>query len=245
MKKINKLGIFDSGLGGYSVFKALKVEFPDLDMVLFADQKNAPYGNYSAEKIVELSSNAMCWFLSQGIEDVLLACNTVTSVALDILKVRFPGMRIWGIVDLTVSQVSDQYEKVAMVGTSATVETHAYREALGRDMLEIALPNLAKMIEDLESEKVIRGEIAEGLMDVDDLECLILGCTHYPLVKDIFYNLTDAVIVDSISPIIEFVRGNYNVGMGETRVVTTLDKNRMRHQIEVLYDAIEDVEDVL
>jgi len=244
MKKINKLGIFDSGLGGYSVFKALKIEFPDLDMVLFADQKNAPYGNYSAEKIVELSSNAMRWFLSQGIEDVLLACNTVTSVALDTLKLRFPSMRIWGIVDLTVSQVSDQYEKVAMVGTSATVETHAYREALGRDMLEIALPNLAEMVEDLVSEEVIYDEIARGLKGVEDLECLILGCTHYPLVGDVFSSLTDAIIVDSISPIIEFVRGNYNVGMGETRVVTTLDKNRMRHQIEVLYGVIEDVEDV-
>ena len=109
-EKINKLGIFDSGLGGYSVFKALKTEFSDLDLVLFADQKNAPYGNYSSEKIIELSSNAMRWFLSQGIEDVLLACNTVTSVALDILKVRFPSMRIWGIVDLTVSQVGEGYK---------------------------------------------------------------------------------------------------------------------------------------
>lgn len=245
MKKINKLGIFDSGLGGYSVFKELKTEFFDLDMVLFADQKNAPYGNYSSEKIIELSSNAMRWFLSQGIEDVLLACNTVTSVALDILKVRFPSMRIWGIVDLTVSQVGEGYKKVAMVGTSATVETHAYRDALGRDMIEVALPNLAKMVEDLESEAVIRDEIAKGLVSLDNLDCLVLGCTHYPLVKDVFSSLTDAVIVDSISPIIEFVRGNYNAGMGETRVVTTLDKNRMRHQIEVLYGVIEDVEDVL
>ena len=57
--------------------------------MLFADQKMLLYGNYSSEKIIELSSNAMRWFLSQGIEDVLLACNTVTSVALDILKVRF------------------------------------------------------------------------------------------------------------------------------------------------------------
>lgn len=246
MRKIETLGIFDSGLGGYTVYQDLKHSLPSLSMVLFADQKNAPYGNYDNETITKLAKQAMHWFKQEGIMDVLLACNTVTSVALDELKLSFPDMRIWGIVDLTLQQLPQDVHEVAVVATQATVNASSYKKGFEQkyhgQIHEVAMRDLALAIENLESEAVIDGMIEKALVGLDGVSHVILGCTHYPLVKKQFEKQSSALFVDSILPIREFIRANYKKTSGLRRIVTTKDAQNLQNQILTLYKENEEVE---
>ena len=248
MKKISKLGIFDSGLGGYSVFQDLKQHFPDLSTVLYADQKNAPYGNYSKEEILQLAIQAMEWFKSQGISDILLACNTVSSVALTELIEYFPELRIWGIIDLTLSQLPSNVETVGVVATQATINSNSYpnkfKSIYKGTMISKALPNLAKSIEDLDDILEINKQLVQGLKGMEACSHIILGCTHYPLVLDEFEKLSTAEFLDSRKPIREFIKDNYVASSEGRRVVTTKDATYLKYQIKSLYHEIEDVEGV-
>ncbi|AMC93864.1 hypothetical protein AOC36_07665 [Erysipelothrix larvae] len=246
MKKIRKLGLFDSGLGGYTIFKDLKEHFPMLSLTLYADQKRAPIGNLSNDEIIELASLAMEWFNKHGIYDVLLACNTATSVALPELKRRYPTMRIWGIIDLTINALPDNARHVAVLATQATVSSHAYSKAYHRnhlgEIIEKPLPLLASAIESLIPEKEIELMIYEGLENLTGRTHIILGCTHYPLVKHLFLKTTDAQIVDSIEPIRTFIQAHYESdGLPTHRVFTTGDPQHMKEQIKQLYRIHEEV----
>lgn len=246
MKKIEKLGIFDSGLGGYTVYQDLKTHFPNLSMTLYADQKNAPYGNYSDAHITKLAHEAMQWFLDAGISDVLLACNTVTSVSLPELNQSFPQMRIWGIVDLTLSQLPKDTKDVAVFATQATVNAHAYKESFEKSfdgkIYEIPLKNLASAIENLEDKSVIDQMLEAPFNEIKAVSHVILGCTHYPLVIDSFKKYSNATFVDSILPIREFIQNNYLETQGERHIVTTKDKDELEKQIASLYKKKESVE---
>lgn len=249
MKKIEKLGIFDSGLGGYTVFQDLKKTYPDLSMVLYADQKNAPYGNHSPEEIIEFSKEAMNWFKSHGINDVLLACNTVSSVAYDTLIDEYPEMRIWGIIELTLSQINEDINKLGLVGTQATVNTHAYRDiylkTTGKTLYEVAIPELATAIEDLASIETIESILNNSLDELKDCSHIILGCTHFPLVKESFEKtLKINGVFDSLLPIRELIGKNYSASIGTQKVITTSDPIYMRKQIKRLYNEEEKVEGI-
>ncbi|NLW15649.1 MAG: glutamate racemase [Erysipelothrix sp.] len=249
MKKISKLGIFDSGLGGYTVYQDLKEHFPKLSTTLYADQKHAPYGNYDNETITALAINAMKWFEDNDIKDVLLACNTVTSVALDILKERYPNMRIWGIIDLTISQLPKDTKTVGVVATSATINAHAYQKALessfeGINVIELPLKNLANAIESLAKDEDVDRMIEKPLEDMSDAEYIILGCTHYPLVKNRFEHYSKSKFIDSILPIREFIGHNYLETDIESHIVTTKDAEEFKNQIRTLYRVEEKVEKV-
>lgn len=248
MKKIKNLGIFDSGLGGYTVFQDLKRHFPDLSMTLYADQKHAPYGNYDDETIKKLAKKSMSWFLSQGIYDVLLACNTVTSVALETIQLEFPEMRIWGIVDLTVQQLPQKDQSIGVLATVATANAHAYKNSFEKnyngEIKEVGVQNLAAAIENLASDAEIDAIIQEALNEIGDVDTIILGCTHYPLVLDRLKKHSTAQFVDSIAPIRIFIEQNYEKSDGIKRIVSTKSSIVLKQQIEALYHEIEEVETI-
>lgn len=239
MLQIKRLGIYDSGLGGFSVYKALKDTYPHLDMVLFADQDKAPFGNKSVEEIKTIAHEAMFRFQQQGIDSILIACNTVSAVALDYLRESFPEMNLWGIIDLTVSQVP-QGSSVGVVSTQATHESQAYAKALeGHDLVSCPLPELVTCIESLSSDE----EKLEAMKcdSVYNQDYLILGCTHYPIVMELFESLTKAKIIDSIQPILEFIDKLYLPGNGITSILTSKDPENLELQILSLFNHREEV----
>lgn len=244
MKKISRLGIFDSGLGGYSIYRFLMDYGPDIEYRLYSDQSNAPYGNCSDEHIKKLAEDAMRAFLSWGIEDVILACNTVSSVALAHLRESFPQMRIWGIIDLTASQAKN-YDLIDVVSTQATYRTHAYAKVLeGKKVEERPLPKLAGLIEDKADEDVIEAYIASHIADLEG-EALLLACTHYPIVGKSFSKYYQGKIYDSRQPVLEFVK---DLALEQEKVgsiYTSGSSLFMEKQIEALFGVKEKVEEVI
>lgn len=234
MKQIHKLGLYDSGLGGYSVFQDLSSHYPNLDMTLLADQKNAPYGNQSDAAIIQYALDAMAWFANRGFEHVLVACNTVSAVALDAMRAHYPALHIYGIIDLTVSQI--EHGEVGVISTQATYLSQAYPkllEAKGLKVTSAAAPQLVNLIEGLHDSSTY---IKAAMTQFEACDTLILACTHYPLVRDQFVANFKGKVVDSRAPIRTFLANR--IVMHEDarqRVFTSGDPQSMQQQIHNLF----------
>lgn len=241
--KIKTLGIFDSGLGGYSVYHYLVDNGPQIEYVLYADQKNAPYGNKDLDEIYAYAKEGMEWFKRNGIDHVLLACNTVSALALDKLKKEFPQMKIWGIIDLTLNQIKDSDAKISVLATQATCKSHAYKNnwSKPKNIFELGLKNLVAMIEDGKSEKEIDAYLKEEVSNLPNKDILILACTHFPLVKDAFEKYFSGSIVDSQKPILELVESIADKNSKTSQVYTSGDVEVLRKQIKNLFHKDEKV----
>lgn len=188
-----KIGVFDSGIGGLVITKAFVETLPEYDYVYYGDTANLPYGDKSPQQILTYTTNAIKFLISQNCGLIIIACNTATSIALRFLQQNFiphyaPDVKVLGVVIPTVEEaLLDNATEVGVLATSATINSHIYREELRKikpnlSITEVAAPELVPLIEnnlisDAESRAV---EYAKQFQDIDSL---ILGCTHYPLVK--------------------------------------------------------------
>lgn len=235
MKTINKLAIYDSGLGGYSVFRDLHEHFPNLEMVLYADQRNAPYGNKSYEQLLDLAINAFDAMIKDGFEYILIACNTISATCLSTLKLMFPEINIMGIIDLTISQVEEG--SVAVLATQATISSRVYQTLLHDvgEVSAIALPKLVDLIESLQSPGVINAYLDEFPLLSNPYDTIILACTHFPIIKDLLQQRYSAQIIDSRAPIRSKIGKSYLESNAGVHVKTSGDPQVMQEQIQTIF----------
>lgn len=191
-----KIGIFDSGLGGLVITKAFISQMPEYDYVYYGDTRNLPYGDKTSGQILIHTLEAIKFLISQNCGIIIIACNTATSIALRYLQQRFipsyaPDVKVLGVVIPTVEEASlFNAGKVGVVATKATVRSQIYTEELHKinpqlEVQEIAAPDLVPAIEnnDFDKAKALANEYAAQFSKIDSL---ILGCTHYPLLKQAF-----------------------------------------------------------
>ncbi|KAF0223609.1 MAG: glutamate racemase [Erysipelotrichaceae bacterium] len=236
------IGILDSGLGGYSVYHALRAAYPKAPFLFLADQLNAPYGDKSKDEIFKIVQEALAWFEKQQITEILVACNTISSLALSEIKPLYPHLKITGIIDLTVAQFKDKdYRKILVVATNATINSHAYQKEFSRikpevEVFEHALPRLVVQLEGLapleETETYLNETLAQYRNKID---AIVLACTHYPLVKSSFEDLLEVPSFDSQNAIIDLY-ATRDLGVGCSHVMTTKDPSYMAKQIKVLFN---------
>jgi len=203
------IGVFDSGFGGLTVLKALLELIPDADYAYFGDTARLPYGSKSVETVARYAVEAAHFLEGNGAALLVIACNTATALALDRITAA-AHVPVVGVVEPGAEAAASvsRNKKVVVIGTEATVSSHAYRKALetrGLDAREKACPLLVPLVEEgwVEhpvTEQVARiyvGEaFAEGFQDAD---VLVLGCTHYPLLKSLLHRVAPphVSIVDS------------------------------------------------
>jgi len=203
------IGVFDSGVGGLTVLKALLELIPGADYVYFGDTARLPYGSKSAETVTRYAVEAAHFLQSQGAQLLVIACNTATALSLDSITaaVKVP---VIGVVDpgAEAAASASRNQKIVVLGTEATVSSHAYRKALearGLQAREKACPLLVPLVEEgwVEhpvTEQVAAIYLAEAFADgFHDADALVLGCTHYPLLKALLQRVTPGHvrIVDS------------------------------------------------
>jgi len=203
------IGVFDSGFGGLTVLKALLEVVPDADYLYFGDTARLPYGSKSVETVARYAVEAAHFLESHGAELLVIACNTATALALDriILAAHVPVVGVVG-PGAEAAAGASRNKKVVVIGTEATVCSHAYRKALearGLEVIEKACPLLVPLVEEgwLEhpvTEQVARIYLGEAFADgFRDSDVLVLGCTHYPLLRELLRRVAPAQagIVDS------------------------------------------------
>jgi len=203
------IGVFDSGFGGLTVLKALLELIPAADYAYFGDTARLPYGSKSVETVARYAVEAAHYLESQGAQMLVIACNTATALALDRITAA-THVPVVGVVDpgAQAAAAATKNKNIVVVGTEATVSSHAYRKALearGMQAREKACPLLVPLVEEgwvdhSVTEQVARIYLGEAFSDgFSDADVLVLGCTHYPLLKPLLHRVTPkhVSIVDS------------------------------------------------
>ena len=205
------IGVFDSGVGGLTVLRALVDHIPDADYLYFGDTARLPYGSKSAATVAHYAVGAVRYLQNQGAERLVIACNTATALALDKIRAA-AGVEVIGVVEpgAEAAAAATRKRKVVVIGTEATIGSHAYRRALEARKVAVrekACPLLVPLVEEgwvehTVTEQVARIYLSEAFSDdaVDfDADVLVLGCTHYPLIKPLLRRVAPAhvAIVDS------------------------------------------------
>ena len=199
-KKMNisqhKIGVFDSGIGGFSVLKELFKVFPEAQFYYYSDDAHAPYGPKTDEYITERTFKITDELLSQGAELIVVACNTATASSIDTLRTKYPDMTFVGVEPyLNAYYKETTPAKMAVLTTESTGKSERFKRLKERldpnGFIEnYSLKNLARMVEqfyyDPGFEKDFDQQLVEELLPLQDKNYThaILGCTHYPLVKE-------------------------------------------------------------
>ncbi len=214
------IGIFDSGLGGLTVFKEVRKILPDEDLIYFGDTARVPYGNKSKETVLRYSTEISKFLISKGVKIVVAACNTSSSLALDDLR-KGEIIPIFGVIEPGAKKAVEVSSggNIAVIGTSATIKSRAYSRVIYEEInalkrsgeykfksnfkvIEKACPLLVPLVEEgFLNEEITKKVVNYYLNPVVDEKpsCLVFGCTHYPILKDLILEAIgrDIQIIDS------------------------------------------------
>jgi len=185
------IGVFDSGVGGISVLKAIREQMPEEPVIYFGDQGHVPYGSRSIEQIQNFSEAITHFLLGQGAKIIVVACNTASAAALKYLREKFPDIPFVG-MEPAVKPAAEhtQTGRVGVLATPATFQGALYasvveRFANGVELLQDTCPGLVQQIEqgNLDGEET-RRILEQALLPMleKNIDTVVLGCTHYPLV---------------------------------------------------------------
>lgn len=199
--KAGAVGIFDSGYGGLTVLSKIKALLPDYDYIYLGDNARSPYGNRSFERVYEFTLEAVKWFFNHGCHLVILACNTASAKALrTIQQVDLPKMdpdkRVLGVIRPTAEDVGciSKNGHIGIMGTEGTIQSKSYEIEIAKlhpltTVIGEACPMWVPLVENREYDKpgadyFIKQHVNRLLRRDPEVDTIILGCTHYPLLMD-------------------------------------------------------------
>ncbi len=213
------IGIFDSGIGGLTVAKAISDALPNESLVYFGDTVHMPYGEKSTEAICRYAIRIGDFLIGKGCKMIVMACNTASAVAFNTLKAHCKGkVEIVNVIGPVLDHIvhQDSIKKIGIIGTQTTINSDVYKKALAIrnpevETMSLATPLLAPMIEEgFANSNISQAVLQSYLSDIklNDINALILACTHYPLIKqeiEAYYN-NKILIVDSPALVAERVK---------------------------------------
>lgn len=193
-KKQRPIGVFDSGVGGISVLRELVALMPNENYIFYGDSGNAPYGTKTLSEVQRLTCADAEYLLGQGVKALVVACNTATSAAIRILRAQYPDIPVIGIEPaLKPAVMAKENPRVLVMATPMTLREEKFRLLMERfekraTILPLPCPGLVEFVErgELESPGLERflTELFAQYRE-QPVDCVVLGCTHYPFVKPI------------------------------------------------------------
>lgn len=202
------IGVFDSGIGGLTVVKELNKLLPNEKIIYFGDTARVPYGNKSKETIVHYSLQVAYFLLKKKIKMLVVACNTASSVSLPTLRRHF-HIPIIGVIEpgaKTATQIS-KTGKIGVIGTLGTIKSNAYKKALKKLNSKVSVyqqpcPLFVHLAEDGWHNNKIAQLVSDEYLNYfkdKQIDSLILGCTHYPILKNVIQNSVsnNTLLIDS------------------------------------------------
>ncbi len=243
------LGIFDSGSGGLSVLSEIRKRLPVVDVLYFGDIKNAPYGKKTQEELSALTVQSIQFLQEHGADTIVSACNSVSaSLAISLFDVfNLSSDKLVEMVGPTVNYFREekQTERVLLCATPATVLSGIYQNAfrmVGKDIMTVAIPDLAGAIEFHASEEELEQLIQKAFAKIasNSFDTLILGCTHYPLIAPLFARVlgTAVLLFDPASVVAQRVEkqiSHQEIGTGKLTFVITRDSVTFRNRVSKMF----------
>lgn len=224
----NKIGIFDSGVGGLTVLKSLSDKYKCIDYIYIGDNKYCPYGDKTKEELLNYAKRIVNYFIEKGISIIVIACNTSCSQTLDELKQIYKNITFIGVIDSTIDIfIKSNKNNVLVIGTNATINSNIYEEKIKERNKNIKVTNLAtpKLVPLIENMEMTKEALNEYLNPYNDIDSIILACTHYKLIeKEIDKNIK---VINSSDSIVNTIK-NYIIESttGSVKIYTTGNINK-------------------
>jgi glutamate racemase len=227
------LGIFDSGIGGLTVVKELLRRHPQAGFVYLGDTARTPYGNKSPDTIRRYAVEDARFLVDKGATTILVACNTVSAVAMGELQAAFPNIKFFEVITPAVRAVHNAYRithnrpfTIGLIGTRATIDSGIYERELLHDtryairVVSQACPLFVPLVEENWMDKSETKRIARAYLEPirrQQVDSLILGCTHYPLLAEVIRSSLQkrVKIIDSPSALIDVVEREAGNALGD------------------------------
>lgn len=188
------IGVFDSGIGGLTVAHAIVNHLPKENIIYFGDTVHLPYGDKSTAAIQAYAVKISHMLLQQGCKIILIACNSASAAAYELVKEYIADKAIvMNVIDPVINYIKDHHttKRIGLIGTRQTVNSHIYKKKiddlnLGIELSASATNLLASAIEEFGNHRVIDALLEVYLADpaLAEIEALVLACTHYPIIKD-------------------------------------------------------------
>ena len=190
-KKELPIAVFDSGLGGISVLKELMAIMPEEHYLYFGDSANAPYGTRSTEEVRILTLNAAAMLYERGVKALVVACNTATAAAITQIREEYPNIAVVGI-EPALKMATDRFPRghVGIMATQVTLREEKLEHLVCRfpdaTVEKIPAPGLVELVEQGKAESEETEALLKEILApyIGQLDAIVLGCTHYPFVKD-------------------------------------------------------------
>ena len=197
------IGVFDSGVGGLTVLNSIKSLLPNENIIYIGDNYHCPYGDKTPAQLFKYASGIVEYFIKQNVKLIVLACNTTSSTVLERLQMTYPEVMIIGVIDATVNDfINRKVANTLIIATVATIKSNKYPETIKQidskiETFSLATPKLVPLVES--------GKYKEGIYDVlheyldeykERIQSIILGCAHYPILKE---------QIENVLPNIEYV----------------------------------------
>ena len=226
------IGVFDSGVGGLTVVSSLARRLPRESILYLGDTARLPYGDKSPRTVRRYTRRNIDFLLARGVKAVVVACNTASALALDDLDYPVP---IWGVVEPgAAAAVAASRGRIGVIATESTIRSDAYRRAIRRldseiEVLSQACPLLVPLVEEGWSDDPIAQQIAARylapLLEAD-IDTLVLGCTHYPLLRPLLQRVVGdrTHLVDSAEAVVRLVSSEL-----QARGLAALDGEARHH----------------
>lgn len=257
------IGIFDSGVGGLTVLREIERLLPNENILYLGDTARVPYGIRSAETVIKYSVECAEFLYRRGIKVLVVACNTSSSIGLQRLREKF-DIPVLGVIEPGVRAAlkASKRRKIGVIGTEATIKSNSYRKAIEREDSEVEVISKAcPLFVPLVEEGIFEGTLAQlviemylGELKESGIDTLILGCTHYPLLKGaIKQYMKDIILVDSAEEVAKDVKQileelsllNRNSSVGHRSFFVTDSPERFRQIGEIfLNHEIEKIEKI-
>ena len=219
MKNQLPIGIFDSGLGGLTVLKALQTLLPNESFIYLGDTAHVPYGNKSEEAVLKYSEQITKFLISNNVKLIIIACNTASSIVMPKLQRKFTIPILDVITPLQATLENYKYhgiQKIGVIGTYNTIKSKSYNKVIlnyNNKLLIISkeCPLFVPIIEEgLQNHKIAHVLCKEYLSEFNDakIDCLVLGCTHYPIMSKTIQSALckNIKIIDSAQTTAQYVQ---------------------------------------
>ena len=178
-----RIGVFDSGIGGLTVLKTLIKKYPNNEYIYYGDTKNLPYGNKSIEELKELSSNIIEFLLKKEVDIIVIACGTISSNLSSYLREKY-NIQIIDIISPVINFLNNSnYKNIGVIATQATVNSKIFSKNVKKNIKEVACPMFVPIIENNQKEE-LNIYFKKYLDDLKYCDLIVLGCTHFPLIKE-------------------------------------------------------------
>ena len=226
------IGVFDSGVGGLTVLNSIRSLLPNENLIYIGDNYHCPYGDKTPEQLFKYACDMVEYFIEKKVKLIVLACNTTSSTVLERLQKKYDEVMIIGVIDATVGDfINRKVNSTLVIATAATINSNKYPETIMAINDKVAVYSLAtpKLVPLVES-----GKYKEGIYDVlheyldnykGKVESIILGCTHYPILKEQIKNVLPKIEYVSSS---EAISKNVKEVLEKLSLLNTASKNYIK-----------------